>query len=89
MGAKLGEGAHGVVRKCYRKVNDELLAVKTVQLDQEHLLYLKENFIDIKELKHEHIVKYKAIFFEIKNERCHLVMDYMPYPDLLHIKINS
>lgn len=78
-----------MVRKCYYKTTQELLAVKTVQLDQEHLLYLKENFIDIKRLKHKHIVKYKAIFFEVQNEKCHLIMDYLPYPDLLQVKINT
>jgi len=65
MGDKLGEGAHGVVRKCYHKLTNELQAVKTMLLDREHILYLKENFIDIKRLKHPNIISYKAIFFDM------------------------
>jgi hypothetical protein len=40
-------------------------------------------------LKHPHITVYKALFFEMKTETCHLVMDYLPFPDLLHIEIKS
>ena len=89
LGEKIGEGAHGVVKKCYCKETGQLLAVKTIQLDLEHTLYLKQNFIDIKNLKHPNIIRYKAIFFEMKHERCHLVMDYLPFPDLLSIAIKT
>ena len=34
MGEKIGEGAHGVVKKCYCKLSGDLLAVKTMVLDQ-------------------------------------------------------
>lgn len=61
----MGEGAHGVVKKCFDKKTDELYAVKIMTLDREHILYLKENFIYIKKLKHPHIINYKAIFFDL------------------------
>jgi serine/threonine protein kinase len=85
MGEKIGEGAHGVVRHCIEKSTNLGFAVKTISLDREHILFLKENFTAIKALKHEHIIGYRALFFEMKSETCHLVMDYLPFPDLLHI----
>ncbi len=89
MGEKIGEGAHGVVRKCYSKDTKELFAVKTCTLDAERVMELKKNFIDIKKLKHPNVLNYKAIFFEMKSESCHLVMDYLPFPDLLSITIKT
>lgn len=67
LGEKIGEGAHGVVKKCYSKTTNELFAVKICTLDPEHILFLRQNFIDIKKLKHPHIISYKAIFFELNH----------------------
>jgi hypothetical protein len=66
-----------------------MLAVKTCMLDPEHILFLRQNFIDIKKLKHKHIISYRAIFFELQHEKYHLVMDFLPYPDLLAVPIKS
>lgn len=66
MGDKIGEGAHGVVHKCHNKEKDKCFAVKTIVLDIEHLIFLRNNFVNIKNLKHDHIVKYKSIFFEMQ-----------------------
>ena len=56
-----------------------------MKLDQEHILYLKKNFVDIKSLKHPNVLYYRALFFEPKSSKCYLVMDYVPFPDLEHI----
>lgn len=29
------------------------------------------------------MIAYHALFFEMKTQKCHLVMDYLPFPDLL------
>jgi len=54
-------------------------------LDREHILFLKKNFTDIKALRHEKIIRYRALFFEMKTETCYLVMEFLPFPDLLHL----
>lgn len=89
MGEKIGEGAHGVVKKCYLKDSGRLYAVKSIRLDSEHILFLKRNFTDIKHLHHRNIISYHALFLEMNKEQCYLVMDYVPFPDLLHISIKS
>lgn len=89
MGEKIGEGAHGVVRNCFSKSTGERYAVKTITLDREHILFLKKNFMDIKALNHEHVIRYKALFFEMKSSTCHLIMNYLPFPDLLHLDLKS
>jgi len=45
--------------------------------------------MDIRQLRHPHIIDYKMLFFEMKNETCYLVMEYLPYPNLVEFKINS
>lgn len=44
VGDKIGEGSDGLVKKCYLKSTNELFAVKTMKMDEEHILYLKKNF---------------------------------------------
>lgn len=44
MGQKIGEGSNGLVRKCYLKTNNELCAVKSMKMDEEQILFLKNNF---------------------------------------------
>jgi serine/threonine protein kinase len=65
LGEKIGEGAHGIVKKCYDKDTNKLYAVKTIRLDSEHILFLKRNFLDIKDLQHRNIIEYKALFLEM------------------------
>ena len=58
-------------------------------MDIEHIMFLKENFTEIKNLNHKNVIGYKALFLEPSTCSCHLVMDYLPYPDLLNMKIQS
>jgi hypothetical protein len=50
LGEKAGEGAHGVVKKCFDKKTEQVFAVKTMNLEREHLLFLKKNFMEVKAL---------------------------------------
>ena len=52
-------------------------------------MHLKKNFTEIKSLNHPHILIYKSIYFELKNARCYLVMDYFPHPELIEVMIDS
>ena len=63
--------------------------MKSIRLDSEHILFLKRNFTDINHLHHRNIIEYHALFLEMNKEQCHLIMDYVPFPDLLHISIKS
>lgn len=89
IGEKIGEGAHGVVRKCTHRDTGETFAMKSIRLDREHILFLKRNFTEIKQLHHKNVISYHALFLEMGKEQCHLVMDYIPFPDLLHANIQS
>jgi hypothetical protein len=80
---KIGEGAHGIVRKCVCRGSGEVRAVKTFRLEGEHIAFLKKNFKDVKQLQHAHVIAYRALFFEMQTDTCHLVMDHFPFPDLL------
>ena len=82
LGEKAGEGAHGVVKQCFNKLTGKVYAVKTQTIERQQLLFLKKNFEEVKALKHPHVLTYKSLFFELKNARCYLIMDYVPFPDL-------
>lgn len=85
----MGEGAHGIVKKCVDKLTKQICAVKILTFEREHVLLFKKNFIDIKALQHPHILTYKALFFQQKHSRCYLVMDYLPFPNLEQVVIDS
>ena len=78
-----------MVKKCIDRYTGETCAVKTIRLEREHFLYIKHSFMDVKALKHPNIVSYKALFFEAKTHKCHLVTEYFPIPDLEHARIRS
>lgn len=86
---KIGEGAHGVVKKCESLKNGKIYAVKILKMDDEQIAYLKKNFINIESLDHPLIIKYKGMYFEEKKSLCYLIMEYFPFPNLLEIEIES
>ena len=45
--------------------------------------------MEIKSLKHPHILSYRSLFFEPKSSKCYLVMEYVPFPDLEHVQLAS
>ena len=64
------------MRKCYLRENKKVFAVKTMMMDDEHILFLKKNFKQIRGLNHQHIIKYQAMYLNLQNHTCYLVMDY-------------
>ena len=78
-----------MVNQCVEKNSGALSAVKTLTLEREQVFYLKNNFMEIKELSHPNILSYKAIYFELEYQRCYLVMDYFPFPELENVAIES
>ena len=54
-----------------------------ITMDEEHILELKKNFLSIKNLRHPNIIKYHALYFDLKKHLAYLIMEYYPYPNLL------
>ena len=68
---ELGTGAFSVVKKCKRKINGHLAAVKIIDkrnVSQEDLDALKEEISILMSMKHEHIIRCEEFF----NEEDHL-----------------
>lgn len=74
MGKKIGEGANGLVRKCYHTERKKTYAVKTMMIDEEDVPSLKKNFWDIQKLKHPSIVKYKCLYIDLTKHLSYIVM---------------
>lgn len=86
---KIGEGGNGCVYKCQHKMNLKFYAAKKFCVEREHILELKKSFIIMKELKHNSICHYKALYFD-KNQRvAYLIMEYLPLPSLADYKPTS
>ena len=79
---KIGEGAHGVVSKCINKKDNRVYAAKTIRWEDEHFRFLRTNFINIRQLRHKSIIKYKALFINDKIRVCHTILEYFPHPSL-------
>ncbi len=50
---------------------------------------LKENFLAMRELDHPNIVKYKALYIDMRKKLCTIVMEYVDLPCLEKIKITD
>lgn len=72
------------MKKCQSSINSKFYAVKTLEMEDEHFLFLKTNFMDIKRLTHKSIIKYKAIYINPKQRVCNIVMEFCPQPHLRH-----
>ena len=57
-----------------------------MDLNEEHLIFLKKNFKFIRPLEHPNIIKYRALYLDIPKSTCYLVMDYETMPSLQRVK---
>ena len=57
-----------------------------MELDEEHILFLKKNFKEIYALEHPNIIKYRTMYLDLRKNICYLVMDYESMPNLLSFK---
>ncbi len=60
-----------------------------VRMDEEHYLELKKNFLSIKMLKHPNIIKYHALYFDLKKHLAYLIMEYFPFKNLLELELKE
>ena len=58
-------------------------------MDEEHILELKKNFLSIKQLRHSNIIKYHALYFDLKKSIAYLVMEHFPFPNLADIDFSD
>lgn len=76
IGDKIGEGSNGLVRKCYLKSTGEIFAVKSIDMEEEQIMFLKNNFKYIKSLSHPNIIRYQVMYLDNRKKTCYLIMDY-------------
>ncbi len=86
---KLGEGSSGVVFKCRKRRTGDEFAAKSFTFEDEHLPALKANFLFLSRLKHPHIIKYEALYIDVKKHLGWLVMELVSYPSLLKAKLTD
>jgi len=60
-----------------------------ISMDEEHILELKKNFLSIKQLRHSNIIKYHALYFDLKKNITYLVMEHFPFPNLADIDFSD
>eukprot|EP01017_Pseudomicrothorax_dubius_P014052 TRINITY_DN1645_c0_g2_i3.p1 TRINITY_DN1645_c0_g2~~TRINITY_DN1645_c0_g2_i3.p1 ORF type:complete len:476 (+),score=63.62 TRINITY_DN1645_c0_g2_i3:251-1678(+) len=72
----LGEGTVATVKKCIRRSNGKAFAVKISRTkDLEIILALKKEFINLKRLDHENIVKVYELYYNTHTHVMNLVME--------------
>jgi serine/threonine protein kinase len=52
--------------------------------DDEHVPILKKNFMDMRQLRHPSIVKYKALYLDLEKHLAHLIMEFVNLPSLMN-----
>ena len=53
-----------------------------MMMDEEHIPILKSNFLAIRRLKHPNIIKFKALYLDMKKHLSYLVMEYVTFPNI-------
>lgn len=53
-----------------------------MMMDDEHILFLKNNFKFIRKLDCPYIIKYRAMYLDLRKHICYLVMDFESLPNL-------
>lgn len=61
----MGEGSDGVVHRCKKKRSGVEYAVKSFMFDDEHIPQIRGNFVLVKDLNHQNLVKYEALYLDV------------------------
>ena len=85
----MGEGSDGVVHRCIKKKTGREYAAKAIMFEDEHITQLRYNYILMKSLSHRNIVKYEALYLDLKKHLCWLVMEFFEAPSLLRTPLRS
>lgn len=80
---KLGEGCHGDVRKCRRRSDNRIFAVKVIRNgDTEIILSAITSFNIARDLHHPSVIKPQELFVDRETEKIFYVMEYCEYSSL-------
>ena len=79
----MGEGANACVYRCKHRKTGKLYAAKKLKIEEEHILELKRNFINLKEIRHPSIIKYKALYLDLQQHCAYLIMECFDKPSLV------
>lgn len=60
-----------------------------MKLDEEISFMYRKNFLTMKCLNHENILKYRALYLDKAKRTSYLVMEYLPYPTLKGLKLRD
>lgn len=67
---------------CKKRKSGELFAVKCFKVEDEHLLELKANFRLLRQLRHPGVIRYEALYIDMRKHQGWLVMEYFGFPTL-------
>jgi len=78
----LGEGGSGIVLKVRSLINNEIYAMKIINLENKknEIEYIKNEIEMLKKIEHQNIVKYYTKFE--KDNRIYIIMEYLEYGNL-------
>lgn len=80
---RLGEGTAGIVRKYVKKSSREKFSVKLTRTrDDEIFSQLKNEFFNMRELKHDNIIQFHEMYYDEFKGLIYLVMEYFEGEDL-------
>lgn len=83
IGRKIGEGTSGYVHECLHLKRNKIYACKSMMFDDEHVPVLKKNFMDMRQLDHPNIIKYKALYLDLEKHLAHLIMEFVNLTNLM------
>ncbi|KRX07121.1 Protein kinase-like domain [Pseudocohnilembus persalinus] len=81
---ELGQGAHGVVKKCKKLSTGKLYAVKIIRSNDEEIMIASKNCYKLQKLvqKSQYICKTYELFIDEENENIYQVMELITWPNL-------
>lgn len=50
--------------------------MKCIDMEEEQIMFLKNNFKYIKSLNHPNIIRYHVMYLDNRKKTCYLIMDY-------------
>ena len=50
---------------------------------------LKSMFLSIRQLSHPSVIEHEALYIDMRKKLCYLVMEYVEWPSLSSVKIDS
>lgn len=78
----MGQGTHGVIKKCYRRSDNKIFVAKVLEVMEEHFSWIRQAFKYMAPLRHPNLIRYYVYYLDEKRCICHGIMDYISHPNL-------